>query len=739
MAVTMTVVSFMLSVFSAYPGAAVASAEIGDTVPPFDDLPDSSMYASSLELFRKANIIVGHTLGGVPQGILAPDEPLQRDGFTKVAVIVRLLEEGNTHLLGSGLSEFTLKLNTLLLPYYSVTAENGAVRFSDVADKDTSCAKDAGMCTPWFAEFVNYASSQGMVKGYTSADGSQYFSPEQTIPRLYAFKLVLAQDGNVPAQEDTKFRRLSSDSRIKNRPQKCLSAEGLEDLLLENNGGANNPDAQNLLAYALLADRLDFFGNACQALTENGVSLSDPEAILSWLLSPVTRKEIARFFALSNTVSELQIDPSIDPTVDTAAEYITPYRVIMKQLTAEAEDASGISETDEKTASDRILDNSTGTSFSAQKAEKAVTYINKSVAEMTLDELIAFHPEGRCCSHMTLNSSCPVISFSGYAIEDETVYNWEDYGGPSWYVARKGSSVCYIPNTDVTAGYEKGGNAVSNRFTDSAGYDQLAPSADTFMDFYISEEAGSAETEESDEPWYQWFADTADAIDSKITAAENAVIDFFQPVTDTIVVKEAELNEFLKNSPYVSDGVLAGYWYSKGVFKSGQDSLSGLYGMIRHPLETGEAVVIAAVHPVKTLDAVSNEAGNTIIALIIECPPRDEECFVTQGEALGDTAQLLIGGAAMKTASKTGALDEMAEIANVTRKSLDDVLSLTKYADELAAATKGKKAVHFVRLSGTTEEQLAQLIKLCEDAKGYFGTGHQALQLAASEQIRRDW
>jgi len=286
-------ISSFLAVFSS--GIFVMAAS-------FLDLPDDPLYAPSLAIFQEENIIIGDTVGGKPTGELRPHDYLKRSEFTKVAVVVRLLEDGHGDLHGQELNAFTLKLNTLLRPYYRVSDANDAKRFSDIPDKENNCAKDPTGCEPWYTQFINFSSSKKMIQGFS--DGT--FRPNEPIIRIHALKLAMVG----------KMRILRNSSRVQSRAPRCLA--GTENSILENNGGS-----VDLLEYALMADKLDVFGNACQAFTAKG--LRKPEQRAEYLQQPITRKELARYFALTTSISQLQLDFENDSTVDSKNQYIAPY------------------------------------------------------------------------------------------------------------------------------------------------------------------------------------------------------------------------------------------------------------------------------------------------------------------------------------------------------------------------------------------------------------------------------
>ena len=130
----------------------------------------------------------------------------------------------------------------------------------------------------------------------------------------------MVNDGKIPAEQDSRFLTLANDSRVQNRSVRCL--KGAEDYILNNNGGADSLDAQNLLAYALLADKLDVFGNQCQLFEENNANT--PSVRADFLQQPIKRQEVARYFSLTTTIPELQLEAASDATVDSKSEYLTP-------------------------------------------------------------------------------------------------------------------------------------------------------------------------------------------------------------------------------------------------------------------------------------------------------------------------------------------------------------------------------------------------------------------------------
>ena len=439
----------------------VPQTSSGLDIIPFQDIPKDVMYKNYIEDFQKANIIVGDTQGGQPVGKLRPNDFIQRAEFAKIAALVRLLED--RHQEGAGqeyqslnLNEFTLKTNTDLIPYYS----SKEIHFTDVPDKEASCAQNPAGCEPWFGQYVNYAAHKGLLKGFP--DGKFY--PAESILRIHALKLIMAQDGNLPATSDPKFKALSSDPRIKNVTHpKCL--KGAEPHLIKNNGGYSQ-DSYNLLSYAILADKLDLFGSECQLFNEyNAVT---PEQRAAMLQKPLTRKEIARYFALTTKFPLSTIDPSVDPTTSTQAEngmnfyeegytpMVHPPEMIKKSIP-------------EKIEPEKIL---------GEKKEAPISLKTpQEKALMSVPELIELNQQGRCCPAMTLSSECGVVKFNDYSIAEESSYNFGSYDGGLWQKATRPGHICWIPFGDILNGYAEGGDERTCSF-DQEG--------DELMDYYLN-------------------------------------------------------------------------------------------------------------------------------------------------------------------------------------------------------------------------------------------------------------
>jgi len=414
------IAALTLSIFFTAQGTVFAAAPTS-----FQDLPTNPLYYPAIEIFQGQNLIIGDTAGGKPIGSLRPADHIQRDEFTKVAVIVSLLEEGSTHLLNEELNPFTLKLNTLLQTYYKVTSGNGAVYFTDIKEKDEHCAAEPSGCSPWHTEYINYASGKGMIKGFVE---DNTFRPKEPILRIHALKLAMKG----------KLTTLKSNLRIQSREDpRCLA--GAENYILQSNSSS-----QEMLDYAITADKLDIFGNACQAFTQEG--LMTPAQRAAYLQQPLRRQEVARYFALTTQIPALQLNAATDKTVDTSSEYIAP---VVGELREEKDTLSWLRE-------QGYLNNDIPNlqpSDIGYSQEPELIYINRSTAEMTITELTAISRQGRCCAGMDVYSGCKVIQYANYAVADDSEYGSFIGGAYLWNRATRGNETCYIPFADILDGH----------------------------------------------------------------------------------------------------------------------------------------------------------------------------------------------------------------------------------------------------------------------------------------------
>lgn len=300
----------------------------------FYDVPDDTLYSPYIQKLYDAHLITGDTDNGKETYRFRPKDSLTRAEFTKVAVGVKLAEKYGISEDWQSKSAYEITETVLkdkLLYFHgcsnadlpNCTSLCGAdicgvcnvcqltneKPFTDVAVKSRDC-EEKDICTPWYSEYIYYALRKGMVKGYP--EGSGYaFHPDDPILRIHALKLIMADDGAVDPEADERYRRLSQEAKSRGSYYpKCLS--GAENFILNQNGGG--ADAQKLLKYALLADKLDFFGNTCQIFNEAGART--PEARATFLHSTLTRQEVARYFVLSTSYAPLQYFAADDPTVE---------------------------------------------------------------------------------------------------------------------------------------------------------------------------------------------------------------------------------------------------------------------------------------------------------------------------------------------------------------------------------------------------------------------------------------
>jgi hypothetical protein len=322
---------FLLFILILFSCCAFASSQ-------FTDVPDSPLYSRYIQDFYDNNFVAGDTYFGVESGLFRPDDTINRAEFAKITVYTRLAEYFGNAENWSSLPELEMEetIKDKLRYYYrcdntdipgcqalsgagiygvcNVCETIGGVPFTDVAEKEMDC-EVKGMCEPWYTQYVYYAVRKGFIIGYTNADGSRSFRPHDKILRIHALKMLMADDGSTDPENDTRFQRLTAlaESRKSYTP-KCL--KGAENHIRENNGGGD--DADRLLKYALLADRLDLFGNSCQVFNEYGATT--PEARADFLNYAMTRKEAPRYYALTTSYSPVSADPADDATLNSADE-----------------------------------------------------------------------------------------------------------------------------------------------------------------------------------------------------------------------------------------------------------------------------------------------------------------------------------------------------------------------------------------------------------------------------------
>ena len=319
----------------------------------FYDVTDDTLYSPYIQKLYDAHLITGDTDNGEETYRYRPKDSLTRAEFTKVAVGIKLAEKYGVKEDWQSKSAYEITETVLkgkLLYFHgcsnadlpNCTSLCGAdicgvcnvcqltneKPFTDVAVKSRDC-EEQGVCTPWYSEYIYYAQRKGMVWGYR--EGTSYrFEPDAPILRIHALKLVMADSGAVDPEADERYRRLSQTAKSRGSYYpKCLS--GAENLILKNNGGAGSGDGEKLLKYALLADKLDFFGNSCQVFSEAGART--PEARAKFLNGTLTRQEVARYFVLSSSYSPLRISAEEDPTVEEAVSLLTDMDAPAKEVT----------------------------------------------------------------------------------------------------------------------------------------------------------------------------------------------------------------------------------------------------------------------------------------------------------------------------------------------------------------------------------------------------------------------
>ncbi|MBU1683001.1 S-layer homology domain-containing protein [Patescibacteria group bacterium] len=300
----------------------------------FSDVPEDPLYSPYINTLYQKHFITGDTSFGVPTGLFRPEDPINRAEFTKITVFTRLAELYGISENWDNMSELEMaeSINDKLHYFYkcdntdtlscsstygadiynicNVCESIGGMPFTDVAEKEWGCEEE-GLCDPWYTQYIYYAVRKGFIKGYDNGS-TRSFQPDEDILRIHALKMIMVDDGEITPENDPRFQRLTAlaEARNSNYP-KCLA--GAEDYILENNGNDTK-----LLEYALLADRLDLFGNECQVFDEFGATT--PESRANLLQNSTTRKEAARYYSLTTFYESITTDPEDDETVNTSDE-----------------------------------------------------------------------------------------------------------------------------------------------------------------------------------------------------------------------------------------------------------------------------------------------------------------------------------------------------------------------------------------------------------------------------------
>lgn len=323
----------------------------------FEDVNEEPLFQPHIQRFFENHFVSGYTINSIPTGKFGPHNTILRSEFAKITTVTRLAEEFGMAENWNDLSKFGFveKVDVeKLSPYYN--CNSGACKsinsrpFLDVAQKPSNCFEDLTKkdpCKPWFGQYVYYAVDSGFIKGYTTnpPSASREFKPFDNILRIHALKMIMVDSGNIDPEHDERFQRLKAKAEErKSYKPKCLAgAENyIRDYTEARSCPAGNtlkgytsngqlvykcvndlnskirrvPDGEKLLQYALLADRLDLFGNNCDVF--NG--MDTPRKVADYLMKPISRGEVPRYFALTMEYEPVETNPEEDITVNTPDE-----------------------------------------------------------------------------------------------------------------------------------------------------------------------------------------------------------------------------------------------------------------------------------------------------------------------------------------------------------------------------------------------------------------------------------
>jgi RHS repeat-associated protein len=284
----------------------------------FPDLIEDSLYYPSIARLYEQHFVAGDTRSGT----FRPTDTINRAEFAKITAYTRLAEEYGIKdsWMKKDNMDMAFELFDLLKPYFGcgdgACANIGGVPFTDVKESNPKCMDNIGdpnACEPWFSRYIYYAVSKGYIKGYTNTDGKKSYKPMDNILRIHALKMIIADNGNISPESDIRYKRLASQAvSLGSYSPKCL--KGAENYIKDLNGG-NTSDAEKLLKYALLADRLDLFGNDCEVFGGNRT----PEDRALFLNKPLTRGETPRYFSITTAYTPVR-PVTTDTTINTPAQ-----------------------------------------------------------------------------------------------------------------------------------------------------------------------------------------------------------------------------------------------------------------------------------------------------------------------------------------------------------------------------------------------------------------------------------
>ena len=307
----------MIMVLSAvvFAGAGITEKASGAVFP---DISADSLFYPHIERLFQEHFVSGDTRTGT----FRPNDTINRAEFAKITAYTRLAEEYGVQDNWDKKDNLAMAFEIfgLLKPYFGcgqgACESIGGAPFTDVRESDPKCMDDIGnpdACEPWFSRYVYYAVSKGYIKGYADAGGTRSFRPTENILRIHAMKMIIVDNGNILPESDSRYQRLLKQAvSLGSYSPKCL--KGAENYIKDLNGG-NTADAEKLLKYALLADRLDLFGNKCEVFG----SYRTPVERAMFLQRPLTRQETPRYFAIVTAYSPVRPDTG-DTTINTSTQ-----------------------------------------------------------------------------------------------------------------------------------------------------------------------------------------------------------------------------------------------------------------------------------------------------------------------------------------------------------------------------------------------------------------------------------
>ncbi len=677
----------------------------------FTDVAEDDLFFPHIEKLYEKHFVSGDTtMGTGDTKYFRPDDTINRAEFAKITAYTRLAEDyGVTNEWDDmGKFEMAFEIFDLLSSYFN--CNNGACLsignepFIDVPETDPGCIdeiENMRACEPWFSKFIYFAVSNGFIKGYLNSDGSRSYKPIDSILRIHALKMIMVDNGNILPENDARYSALSSEAESLNSyTPKCL--RGAENYIRDYNGGYT-ADSNNLLKYALLADRLDLFGNDCQIFG----SYTTPSQRAKFLQLPLTRKETPRYFALTVNYNPIVPDRESDSTINTAEQNSNSpasdltYKIPEYERTSvydrQGGDDSIWAYNDELYPGQTDEINQNAELLNGQSVERPIydpetaylysptallnrnsldtdygnlanyNFINPYTSEPYINTGSSFpstanlntcvNKTTRACNSTSLgdcitisaNTSFRTISEAEFGTHIPTYYTslWQKVSLP-------GKGTKYIPLDDVAldasvsgcggfggVSYIVGGGGGKTVTTDRVNSQGLATKyVENINVTQIGAPVFKYREVSKLEILKAYFDAATEAVDYPFSKAEEWIADGTLSTREALRKAEVSVSGYIENNKYISEDVRGAYFQGWGIVRGASGLVSGVYGMVRHPVDTTVVLGNAVINWPETVfglyDGVKGYISNF-------CRGTDVECYKQQGELAFNVAETFAG------------------------------------------------------------------------------------------------